>query len=114
MRHSEYAAYDTPVRQQLHAPTGSSMEDVLLKIVEMVFSQGGIAALAAVGLGYMLWRLMERQGSSQAQEWERIHKRLDNIGAGLTNVQTTTAELRAQIDGIFRELELMNRYRDKK
>jgi len=114
MRHSEYAVYDLPVPPQYSGGTASSSDDALLHIVEMVFSQGGIAALAAVGLGYMLWRLMERQGSSQAQEWERIHKRLDNIGAGLTNVQTTTAELRAQIDGIFRELELMNRYRDKK
>ena len=87
----------------------TNMEDVLLKIVEMVFSQGGIAALAAVWLGFMLWRLLERQGASQSQEWERIHKRLDHIGEGLTVVQSTTAELRAQVDGIFRELTLILR-----
>ena len=91
----------------------TSMEDVLILIVEMVFSQGGIAALAAVGLGYMLWRLLERQGESQGREWERIHKRLDNIGAGLSQVQSHTAELRAQIDSIFWEMELIARTKQR-
>ena len=91
----------------------ASMEDVLILIVEMVFSQGGIAALAAVGLGYMLWRLLERQGESHGREWERIHKRLDNIGAGLSQGQSHTAELRAQIDSIFREMELIARTKQR-
>ena len=69
--------YDFPDPNYIAPPVSSG--DMGMEIISMVFSQAGVAGIAAIGLGWMVFRLVNRQGDRQDKALDNLVQKLDKI-----------------------------------
>ena len=80
----------------------SSSGDMGMEIISMVFSQAGVAGIAAIGLGWMVFRLVNRQG-------DRQDKALDNLVQKLDKIYEIVFRMEGRVVGLEKEVDAMQR-----
>ena len=84
------------------ADTATSHNDMGMEIISMVFSQAGVAGIAAIGLGWMVFRLVNRQG-------DRQDKALDNLVQKLDKIYEIVFRMEGRVVGLEKEVDAMQR-----
>lgn len=98
-----FAQYDFPM------PSIGAAVDAPTDIIQMIFSQAGLAGLAAFGLGFMLYKFISKQTDRQDRTQSAIFKRLDKIDDSLMECIKTLAKMDGRLEGLEREIELYGR-----
>jgi hypothetical protein len=99
----EFSQYDFP------SPPFTGSTEGPTDIIQMIFSQAGIAGLAAFGLGFVLFKFINKQTDRQDRTQSAIFKRLDKIDDALMECIKTLAKMDGRLEGLEREVELYGR-----
>jgi hypothetical protein len=87
------------------ADTASSHSDMGMEIISMVFSQAGVAGIAAIGLGWMLFRLVNRQGDRQDKAQDNLVQKLDKIFETVSRMEGRIVNLEHAQTNLQKEVE---------